>query len=79
MRFLLLNLSVNRRRGVEMSRGLYRRRNDSKTWHFCLKCSMYPREDYVQKPERGFEPDAAEEVCKECLDREDPNTPRKCN
>lgn len=72
----MLNLSVNRRRGVEMNRGLYRRRNDSQTWHFCPKCSMWPKEKYTQtKP--GDE--APTELCDECVSREATGKPGKCN
>jgi len=44
----------------------WRRRKEKDTWHFCINCSNWPTQDYVEqltKPTSG-------EFCDECLAKE---------
>lgn len=47
------------------TRGTFRKRAGSDTWHWCLNCSHWPTSDYIE--ERGPRSDA---LCNECLAKE---------
>jgi hypothetical protein len=41
---------------------IYRKSNDSVTWHFCRNCSYWPAEDY----EDQMQPPGTGQICNEC-------------